>query len=145
MAVLERAARDHARRREPWLRLQTILFALAEQARTEPEVRAGIAPLWQAIEAVHATFFAERTASLVAPEPAAPAPFEALNISPRVLNGLETARELAYRLYTVCERKKRAAEALSYNSLVQSWPEMARLSQERPSSGVVQGNLFGEE
>ncbi|MCR5868218.1 KAP family NTPase [Aquincola sp. J276] len=95
MAVLERAARDHARRREPWLRLQTILFALAEQARTEPEVRAGIAPLWQAIEAVHATFFAERAASLVAPEPAAPAPFEALNISPRVLNGLETARELA--------------------------------------------------
>ena len=33
----------------------------------------------------------------------------------------ETARELCYRLYTLCERKKRAAEALSYNSLVQSW------------------------
>lgn len=95
MAVLERAARDHARRREPWLRLQTILFALAEQARTEAGVRAGIAPLWQAIEAVHAAFFAKRTASLVAPEPAAPTTFEALNISPRVLNGLETARELA--------------------------------------------------
>ena len=38
----------------------------------------------------------------------------------------ETARELAYRLYTVCERKKRAAEALSYNGLVQSWPEIMR-------------------
>jgi len=25
----------------------------------------------------------------------------------------ETARELAYRLYTICERKKRAAEALA--------------------------------
>ena len=35
----------------------------------------------------------------------------------------EAARELCYRLYTLCERKKRAAEALSYNSLVQSWPE----------------------
>jgi hypothetical protein len=35
----------------------------------------------------------------------------------------ETARELAYRLYTLCERKKRAAEALDYNSLVRSWPE----------------------
>ena len=35
----------------------------------------------------------------------------------------ETARELCYRLYTLCERKKRAAEALSYNGLVQSWPE----------------------
>lgn len=41
----------------------------------------------------------------------------------------EVARELAYRLYTVCERKKRATEALSYNGLVQSWPEISRLSQ----------------
>lgn len=42
----------------------------------------------------------------------------------------EIARELAYRLYTVCERKKRAAEALSYNALVQSWPEITRFSRE---------------
>ena len=42
----------------------------------------------------------------------------------------EVARELAYRLYTICERKKRAAEALSYNSLVQSWPEITRLAGE---------------
>ena len=41
----------------------------------------------------------------------------------------EVARELAYRLYTVCEQKKRAKEALSYNALVQSWPEIIRLSQ----------------
>ena len=34
----------------------------------------------------------------------------------------EVARELCYRLYTLCERKKRAPEALSYNGLVQSWP-----------------------
>jgi putative DNA methylase len=32
----------------------------------------------------------------------------------------EIARELAYRLYTLCERKKRATKALSYNGLVQS-------------------------
>ena len=44
----------------------------------------------------------------------------------------EIARELAYRLYTLCERKKRAAEALSYNGLVQSWPEIARLAQQTP-------------
>lgn len=43
----------------------------------------------------------------------------------------EAARELCYRLYTLCERKKRAAEALSYNGLVQSWPEIARLAGER--------------
>ncbi len=42
----------------------------------------------------------------------------------------EVARELAYRLYTLCERKKRAAEALSYNGLVQSWPELVRLAYE---------------
>jgi putative DNA methylase len=41
----------------------------------------------------------------------------------------DTARELAYRLYNLCERKKRAAEALSYNGLVQSWPEIVRLAE----------------
>ena len=41
----------------------------------------------------------------------------------------EPARELAYRLYTLCERKKRAADALTYNGLVQSWPELMRLLQ----------------
>jgi len=42
----------------------------------------------------------------------------------------ETARELCYRLYTICERKKRATEAIAYNSLVQSWPEISRLARE---------------
>jgi putative DNA methylase len=42
----------------------------------------------------------------------------------------EIARELAYRLYTLCERKKRAQEALAYNGLVQSWPEIMRLARE---------------
>ncbi|HHO48402.1 MAG TPA: DUF1156 domain-containing protein [Desulfobacteraceae bacterium] len=42
----------------------------------------------------------------------------------------ETARELCYRLYTLCERKKRAAEAMAYNGLVQSWPEITRLAKE---------------
>jgi putative DNA methylase len=45
----------------------------------------------------------------------------------------ETARELCYRLYTLCERKKRSAEALSYNGLVQSWPEITRLARESES------------
>ncbi len=40
------------------------------------------------------------------------------------------ARELAYRLYGVCERQKRTAEARAYNSLVISWPELARIAQE---------------
>ena len=41
----------------------------------------------------------------------------------------EVARELCYRLYTVCERKQRAAEAMWYNTLVQSWPEITRLAR----------------
>lgn len=55
----------------------------------------------------------------------------------------EIARELAYRLYTVSERKKRAADALAYNGLVQSWPEIVRLAREEGASegGVSQGAL----
>jgi putative DNA methylase len=55
----------------------------------------------------------------------------------------ETARELAYRLYTVCERKKRAAEAWSYNGLVQSWPEITRLAREGGKPQAQQADLFG--
>jgi adenine-specific DNA methylase/very-short-patch-repair endonuclease len=53
----------------------------------------------------------------------------------------EVAKELAYRLYTICERKKRAQEALSYNALVQSWPEIVRLAREdgRPQEEKEQG------
>ena len=58
----------------------------------------------------------------------------------------ETARELCYRLYALCERKKRAAEAASYNSLVQSWPEITRLAREREKQAPqdVQTEMFGE-
>jgi putative DNA methylase len=57
----------------------------------------------------------------------------------------ETARELAYRLYTLCERKKRAAEALAYNGLVQSWPEIVRLAREGGTPRPEQATLFGKE
>lgn len=57
----------------------------------------------------------------------------------------EIARELAYRLYTLCERKKRAQEALSYNGLVQSWPEITRLSRARATAPAPQTQLFSQE
>ncbi|MDP2601827.1 MAG: DUF1156 domain-containing protein [Deltaproteobacteria bacterium] len=57
----------------------------------------------------------------------------------------ETARELAYRLYTICERKKRTQEALSYNGLVQSWPEIVRLASERGRMQPQQEALFNQE
>jgi putative DNA methylase len=56
----------------------------------------------------------------------------------------EIARELAYRLYTLCERKKRATEALAYNGLVQSWPEIVRLAREGGTPKAEQAALFGE-
>jgi len=40
----------------------------------------------------------------------------------------ETARDLAYRLYNLCERKKWTQEANAYNSLVIAWPEIQRLA-----------------
>ena len=56
----------------------------------------------------------------------------------------EVARELCYRLYTLCERKKRAAEALAYNGLVQSWPEITRLAREGGQQRPAQAGLFEE-
>ena len=57
----------------------------------------------------------------------------------------EAARELCYRLYTLCERKKRTATALSYNSLVQSWPEITRLAREEQKAKAEQTSLFASE
>jgi putative DNA methylase len=54
----------------------------------------------------------------------------------------ETARELAYRLYTISERKKRAQEALSYNALVQSWPEITSLAREGTKTRPQQAGMF---
>ena len=54
----------------------------------------------------------------------------------------DVARELCYRLYTLCERKKRASEALSYNSLVRSWPEISRLARDEPEHEAEQTTLF---
>ena len=55
---------------------------------------------------------------------------------------IEVARELCYRLYTICERKKRAPEALVYNGLVQSWPEIMRLASDATKPKTEQGGLF---
>ena len=55
-------------------------------------------------------------------------------------------RELAYRLYTLCERKKRAADVLAYNGLVQSWPEIVRLAREGPAKAQpTEPGLFDKD
>ena len=58
----------------------------------------------------------------------------------------EVARELCYRLFTLSERKKRATEALAYNGLVQSWPEITRLARESTAvKAPSTGDMFDQE
>ena len=46
----------------------------------------------------------------------------------------EVVRDLAYRLYGICERKGWADEGRAYNGLVVAWPEVSLLAaQERPT------------
>ncbi len=54
----------------------------------------------------------------------------------------EAVRDLAYRLYTVCERKGWTQEALAYNSLVTSWSEISRLAN-RQADVIEQASFLG--
>ena len=49
----------------------------------------------------------------------------------------EQARNLAYRLYTICERKKWAEEARAYNGLVLAWPELEKLAASNASTATT--------
>ena len=55
----------------------------------------------------------------------------------------ETVRDLAYRLYRICDQKNRPQEALGYNALVRSWGEISELA----SRAVVetQATMFERE
>ena len=96
MQVLQRAAKYHVERSDNWLRLQTLVFALIEQARCDPTVRSVLAPIWKAVEPIEEHYQAALHSYLDSRTSVdGEASFDALNISPRVLNGLEAARELA--------------------------------------------------
>lgn len=64
----------------------------------------------------------------------------------RLLNQMselaESCRDLAYRLYTICENKGLNQEAFAYNNLVNAWSELnilrAKLPQEQESQDVQQ-------
>lgn len=59
------------------------------------------------------------------------------------LGGLgDTARDLAYHLFKICERKKWSQEALAYNGLVIAWPEITKLAQSAVSRGPRQRDLL---
>jgi putative DNA methylase len=54
----------------------------------------------------------------------------------------EVARDLSYRLYTICERRKWASDAIAYNALVLSWNDVQRLAEERKIAVPMQGELI---
>jgi putative DNA methylase len=59
---------------------------------------------------------------------------------------VEAVRQLAYRLYTLCERRGWAEDARVYNELVTSWNDIESAAAAGASPEVpAQGELFGEE
>jgi putative DNA methylase len=57
----------------------------------------------------------------------------------------DMARDLAYRLFNVCEKRKWSQEAQAYNALVLGWPEIMRLARDGASSPPPQAQLFDQE
>lgn len=54
----------------------------------------------------------------------------------------DPARELAYRLFQIAERRGSSDEAVAYNSVVVSWSEMARLAEALPATTTSTESLF---
>ena len=56
----------------------------------------------------------------------------------------ETARDLAYRLYRICDKRNRPQEALGYNALVRSWGEISGLATQARQA-PTEPNMFDGE
>jgi putative DNA methylase len=54
----------------------------------------------------------------------------------------EAVRQLAYRLYTLCERLGQAEDARAYNDLITSWTGIEAAASSVPQSIAPQGLLF---
>jgi putative DNA methylase len=52
----------------------------------------------------------------------------------------DRARQLAYLLFQVSDRKKRADDAAAYNMLVAAWPQLLKLGSD--TSGTSKDGLF---
>ena len=53
----------------------------------------------------------------------------------------DAAKELAYRLYGICEKKKRSAEGHFYNDLIVVWPDLLRQSKQAPAPSARAGEF----
>lgn len=63
---------------------------------------------------------------------------EAARLKKALGSRAEVAKDLAYRLYTICERKGWSQEALSYNGLVVSWSGIEQQERESMQSTQVE-------
>jgi putative DNA methylase len=61
----------------------------------------------------------------------------------------DATRELAYRLFNTCERKKWAEDARAYNGLILAWPELeklaARMTDEAPAAAPSKPTKKGKK
>jgi hypothetical protein len=95
LGILDEAAEWHRHRDDDWLGYSTVLFALIRSAEAKAQIRADVQPFWDAVAANHPKYL-EAFNRYFADMPSDPRiAFDDLDISPRVLNTLETARELA--------------------------------------------------
>jgi putative DNA methylase len=53
----------------------------------------------------------------------------------------DAAKELAYRLYGICEKKKRSAEGQLYNDLITVWPDLLNQSKQAPAPTARPGEF----
>ena len=50
----------------------------------------------------------------------------------------EAAKDLAYCLYDICDKRRDAGEAAAYNGLIAAWPELTRLADEASAAPAEQ-------
>ena len=53
----------------------------------------------------------------------------------------DAAKELAYRLYGICEKKKRSVEGQLYNDLITVWPDLLNQSKQAPAPTARPGEF----
>jgi putative DNA methylase len=54
----------------------------------------------------------------------------------------ESARDLAYRLYSICEKKNWSKEGQDYNGLVQAWANLQAAAKDAKANKLQQGELI---
>ncbi len=94
---------------------------------TDPRI-----PVWQVLHQLILTFDTEGDSGAAK-----------IYAHPKVTAQAESARQLAYRLYTLCERKGWAEDARAYNEIVTGWSGIESAAAKVPQ--LKQGTLFDVE